>query len=54
MCVDYTARVKVKIIFTDWFNVSSGVRQGDNLSPILFNLYINELAIELKIIELWC
>ena len=54
MYVDNTARVKVNNLFTDWFNVSSGVRQGDNLSPVLFNLYINELAIELKKIELWC
>ena len=28
--------------------MSSGVRQGDNLSPIFLNLYINGLAIELK------
>ena len=48
MYVDNIARVKVNNLFTDWFNVSSGVRQGDNLSPVLFNLYIIELAIELK------
>ena len=48
MYVDNIARVKVNNLFIDWFNVSSGVRQGDNLSPVLFNLYINELAIELK------
>ena len=48
MYVDNTARVKVNKLFTDWLNVSPGVRQGDNLSPVLFNLYINELAIELK------
>ena len=48
MYVDNIARVKVNNLFTDWFNVSSGVRQGDNLSPVLFNLHIIELAIELK------
>ena len=47
MYVDYIVRFKVNNVFTDWSNVSSGVRQGDNLSPILFNLYINVLAIEL-------
>ena len=54
MYVDNTARIKVNNLFTDWFSVASGVRQGDNLSPVLFNLYINELAIALKKIELWC
>ena len=48
MYVDKIARGKVNNLFTDWFNVSSGVRQGDNLSLVLFNLYINELAMELK------
>ena len=47
--VDNIARVKVNNLFTDFLlTVSSGVQQGDNLSPALFNLYINELAIELK------
>ena len=36
MYVDNIARVKVNNLFTDWLNVSSGVRQGDNLSPVLF------------------
>ena len=48
MYVDNIAGVKVNNLFTDWFKVSSGVRQGDNLSPILFNLYVNKLAIEVK------
>ena len=35
-------------MYTDWFDISSGVRQGDSLSPTLFGLYINELAAEIK------
>ena len=33
---------------TDWFNVDSGLKQGCLLSPILFSLYINDLAQEIK------
>lgn len=29
---------------TNWFLCSNGVRQGDNLSPTLFSLFINDLA----------
>ena len=34
--------------FTDFFLTNTGVRQGDNLSPTLFALYINDLVTELK------
>ena len=35
-------------VFTDWFSVGTGLRQGCILSPICFNLYINDMAMEIK------
>ena len=43
-----TSCVRVNSLHTDWFDVKCGLRQGCILSPILFNLYINDLALYLK------
>ena len=42
------ARVKLNSQFTPSFNITAGVKQGDNLSPTLFSLYLNDLAIDIK------
>ena len=42
------SRVNINSYNTDWFITESGVRQGDTLSPTLFSLYINDLVLTLK------
>ena len=37
---------------TNWFPTAFGVKQGDNLSPTLFSLYVNDLAMEIKQLNL--
>ena len=39
--------IKVNNTFTVWFKISSGVRHRDTLSPILFNIFINDLTEDL-------
>ncbi len=41
---DTHSTARVNSMYTDWFSVATGVRQGDTLSPTLFCLYINDLA----------
>ena len=33
---------------TEWFKVNSGLRQGCLISPLMFNIYINDLAMVIK------
>ena len=46
-----TSCVRVNSLHTEWFDVNCGLRQGCILSPILFNLYINDLALYLKSLD---
>ena len=41
--------VRVNSYRTEWFDVNCGLRQGCVLSPLLFNLFINDLAVFLKL-----
>ena len=46
-----TARVKLNNHYTGLFDITSGVKQGDNLSPTLFSMFLNDLAVEIKQID---
>lgn len=39
--------VKINDHNTEWFSIESGVKQGCILSPILFSMFINDLALEI-------
>ena len=43
-----SACVRQNGISSNWFDIHTGLRQGCSLSPILFNLYINDLALKVK------
>ena len=46
MYVTVKARIRCGARLTDYVNCSLGVKQGDTCSPVLFSIFINELAIE--------
>ena len=47
MYKDVKAKVRSNGKFTSLINCSKGVKQGDVCSPVLFSLFINELALEI-------
>ena len=49
---DIKSAIRIAGHFTDWFSVSSGVRQGDNVAPTLFAMFVNDLATEIKELKL--
>jgi hypothetical protein len=44
--------VRVNSFKTEWFDVKCGLRQGCILSPLLFNLFINDLTLFIKSFDL--
>ena len=49
---DSKSCIKINGKYTDYFSITSGVRQGDCISPTLFNFFINDLAIGIKDLNL--
>ena len=43
-----TSTIRLNGLYTPWFDVNSGVRQGDSLSPTLFRFYVNDLIVDLN------
>ena len=41
-------RIRVNDVESDWFQSKVGVRQGDTLSPLLFNIFINGIVGKVK------
>jgi retron-type reverse transcriptase len=51
MCLNETfSKVRIGKHLSDSFPIQNGLKQGDALSPLLFNLEVQESQVELKLI----
>ncbi len=48
MYTNTSSAIRLNEHITDWFPCTSGVRQGDVLSTTLFSIFLNDLAVEIK------
>ena len=48
---DMRSMVRLNGMLTEPFHVTLGVRQGDNISPTLFSIYINDLLYEINLLN---
>ena len=48
LCMNSMYTVNLNGLCTSWFDAKMGVRQGDCISPTLFALFINDLALDIK------
>ena len=47
MYANVKARIRNGAMLTDFVNCTTGVKQGDICSPVLFSLFVNELALDI-------
>ncbi len=47
-----TSCIRINNKLTDWFNCTTGVKQGCNLSPTLFTVFANDLVQEINDLDL--
>lgn len=48
MYMETKSMIKMNSVVTDFFTCNDGVRQGENLYPFFFSLYINDLDMFLR------
>ena len=53
MYTNNCARIKVEGKLTKTVPVKKGIRQGDSLSPLLFNIIINEIIEDIKTLKVY-